>query len=126
MGASVLEEEADPVFEVAETGAAGEREDDDRGRGVPEVDWGKALEFLLPSGVPDLDVDALAVDVAREDLVVRANSARLVLIEYVVDEPGSHGRFADGLGADRHDFVRRVLLEVHAPEFNGHGELRIF
>ena len=78
----------EPAADAVKGGAAGDVVDEERAEGAAVVGGGDGAEALLASGVPDLGLDLLAIDVHALRLELHPNGGLGVEVELAARVPG--------------------------------------
>lgn len=88
-------------------------EDQEDGLAAPVVGAGDGAEPLLARGVPDLELDVLAIDDGGLEAEVDSDGGQVMLLELVLGEADEDGGFAHARVADYDSLVEMVVLLYH-------------
>ena len=109
-------------LEGSESYAARDVVDRDASVGIPEVRLRDRIEPLLAGGIPQLQLDDVAVDLHLLDLEVHSNGAALQRIEHVLRKAQEHRGLARSRVAQHYYLVKRgYLVGFHLLRIEGHA-----
>ncbi len=116
VGRGVVLNVAHPVLDVLETALGRDVVDEEDAHGAAVVGGGDGPKALLAGRVPNLELDALAVEVDDADLEVDPDRGDERVVEGVLGEAEEEARLADGRVADEQELEQVVV------RFRGHGD----
>jgi len=81
--------------------------------GTAVVGGSDGAETLLSSGIPDLKLDGLSVQVQGADLEIDTDGADVRLSVGIIDETEEEARLSDARVSDQEDLEKVVVLRAH-------------
>jgi hypothetical protein len=103
----------EPLLDVGEGGLVGDVVDDDDAVRSTVVTGRDGTEALLSGGIPNLQLDGLAVELNGADLKVHSNGADVALCVGVVRKAQQETALTDSRVTNQKELEEKVVLGVH-------------